>query len=104
MLPESVTVPPVRPVTSTMSPAVVLVIVAAMVTLPVPPWMSTPMPPGSLVLPIEPPLIVTVRCCRRVDAVAGHAVERNRGGGEGAGDAGELDALLARAVEVTKRW
>ena len=39
--------------------AVVLVIAAAMVTLPAPPLMSTPLPPGSLVLPIVPPLMVT---------------------------------------------
>ena len=40
-------------------PALVLVTDAAMLTAPVPPLMSTPTPPGSLLLPIVPPLIVS---------------------------------------------
>ena len=57
-LPLKLTVPAVRPVTSIRSPAVVFATDALIVMAAVPPLILTPIPPGSLLSPIEPPLMM----------------------------------------------
>ena len=69
-----------------------------MVTLPVPPLMSTPMPPGSLVLPIVPPLIVT-EPAELVMSMPSPVwpLMLDRADGQRARHAGEADAVAAAA-------